>query len=271
MHRSIVIAVGLALLLGGALGFVAGAEKSGVYAKDRPKLGSHHHSTECTAASLSGRYGMLGSGFFVRPDGSPVHAANLLLVDADGKGNASVADTVMPNGGPPVHRKFTSTYNVFPDCTGDITAPSLNVHIKIALIDGGRGLSFIQTDPGAVFSGRGAQTPEECDNSIAEGGYAGTFTGVVGRPADAKLGAAAWARISLDGEGNFRGVQITSVNGQIINEEVTGGLYAIDSNCHGSSSSSNAHSEFIVIDEGQQVLFLITDPGTVLTGTISKQ
>jgi hypothetical protein len=158
---------------------------------------------------------------------------------------------------------------VNPDCTGDITA--VNVHIKIALIDEGQGLSFIQTDPGAVFSGRGGQTREECDNSIAEGGYAGTFNGVVGGPADPKLGAAAWARITLDGEGSFSGVQITSVNGQIINEDVTGGLYSIDSNCHGSSSSSNAHSEFIVIDEGRQVLFMITDPGTVLTGAISKQ
>jgi hypothetical protein len=269
MHRSIAIAVGLALLLGGAIGFVAGAEKSGVYAKDKQKLSSRHHSTECTTASLSGRYGMLGSGFYVRPDGSPFHAANLILADFDGKGSASVSDTVMGNGGPPVHREYTGTYRVNPDCTGDFTA--VNVHIKIALIDEGQGLSFIQTDPGAVFSGRGGQTPEECDNSIAEGGYAGTFTGVVGGPADAKLGAAAWARISLDGEGSFSGVQITSVNGQIINEDVTGGLYSIEANCHGSSSSSNAHSEFIVIDEGRQVLFMITDPRTVLTGAISKQ
>jgi hypothetical protein len=271
MHRSIAIAVGLALLLGGAIGFVAGAEKSGVYAKDKQKLSSRHHSTECTTASLSGRYGMLGSGFYVRPDGSPFHAAILLLGDFDGKGSASVADTVMGNGGPPVHREYAGTYTLKPDCTGEFTAPSRNVHIKIALIGEGQGLSFIQTDPGSVFSGRGGKTPDECDNSIAEGGYAGTFTGVVGGPADNKLGAAAWARVSLDGEGHFSGVQVTSVNGQIINEDVTGGLYSIEANCHGSTSSSNAHSEFIVIDEGQEVLFLITDPGTVLAGTFSKQ
>lgn len=113
--------------------------------------------------------------------------------------------------------------------------------------------------------------PLPARQSIAEGGYAGIFTGVVGGPADPKLGAAAWARVSLDGEGNFSGVQITSINGQIIREDVTGGLYSIEANCHGSSSSSNAHSEFIVIDEGRQVLFLITDPGTVLAGTFSQQ
>jgi hypothetical protein len=239
-----------------------------VSAKDKPKLGSRH-STECTIASLSGRWGALGTGFYVRPDGSPFYDDILLLIDFDGKGSFSATTTNMRNGSPPAHTAFKGSYSVNPDCTGELTTPGL--HVKLALTDEGQGISAIQTDPGAVFSARGGKTPEKCDNSIAEGGYAGTFTGVVGGPAGPKLGAAAWARVSLDGEGNFSGVQITSINGQIIREDVTGGLYSISANCHGSTSSSNAHAEVIVIDEGRQVLFLITDPGTVLAGIFSKQ
>jgi hypothetical protein len=271
MNRSLVIAVGLALLLGGAIGFVARADKSGVYAKDKPKLSGHHHSTECTTGSLSDSYGVLGSGFYVRPDGSRFYAANLVLFNADGKGNVSASDTVMPDGGPARHRTYTATYTVNRDCTGEISAASIGVHLKFALTNEGQALSFIQTDPGSVFSGRGGKTPHECDNSMVEGAYGGTFTGVVGPPAGAKLGAAAWAQISAVGEGSFSGFQITSVNGQIINEDVTGGIYSIEANCHGSTSSSNAHSEVILIDDGAQVLFLATDPGTVLAGVFRQQ
>jgi hypothetical protein len=270
MHRSIAIAVGLALLVGGAIGYIAGADKTGVYGNDKPRLSSHHHSSECTSESLSDSYGVLGTGFYVRQDGSPVNAAILVLFSSDGQGNISASDTVMADGAPARHRTYTATYTVNPNCTGEI-ATSTGVHLKFALTDESQGLSFIQTDPGSVFSGRGGKTPQKCDNSMVEGGYGGTFTGVVGPPASAKLGAAAWAQISADGEGSFGGAQTTSVNGQIINENVTGGVYSIEANCHGSTSSSNAHSAVILIHDGAEVLFLATDPGTVLAGVFRQQ
>lgn len=112
-----------------------------------------------------------------------------------------------------------------------------------------------------------------CSNASVQGGYGftGSTNAIVG------IGpSAAVASFTADGNGNIVGKITQSFNGLIVRETFTA-TYTVNPDCTGSAtavlqpSGRTAHVNFVVVDEGNQVFNIQTDPGTIVTFTDKKK
>ncbi len=118
-----------------------------------PKVHAQEVDLEgCSAATLTGRYGLTFSGFFTRgtvpgaiDNFAPVAGGG--LVTFDGRGDLSASETVSVDGQiAPV--KVLGTYTVKSDCTGTFTTP--HAHLNLVIVRNGREILAVNTDPGNV-------------------------------------------------------------------------------------------------------------------------
>ena len=107
----------------------------------------------CSLRSLKGCYGFTINGTILAA--GPV--AGVVLRNYDGEGGFTQVDTVSINGmliTPPTGRSSRGTYTVNRDCTGSATLnppPDTGLpplHIYFVLVDGGREIREVVTDPG---------------------------------------------------------------------------------------------------------------------------
>jgi hypothetical protein len=114
-----------------------------------------HARESCTNASLRGEYGFKGTGSVVLPTGTEADVAVVGRTVFDGRGGLTGADTSSFNG-TITRETSTGTYEVRSDCTGSETfklSPSgMFVNADFVIVDGGREVFFIETDPGTVLS-----------------------------------------------------------------------------------------------------------------------
>jgi hypothetical protein len=102
-----------------------------------------------------------------------------------------------------------------------------------------------------------------CSNTTVHGSYAFTESGSI-----LDIGPVAVAGVfQADGKGNLTTADTVSLNGQIIQENLNF-TYQVNPDCTGSASSvpgqEPAHFNFVIINRGEQLVGIHTDPGTTL-------
>ena len=111
---------------------------------------------EFSTARLRGTYAGLNRGLdgFGIP-GGPFEYAGLVVVTFDGMGNLTGHQTASINGAIS-NMEATGTYQVNPDGTGSVTLSISglpDIHGDLVIVDNGREIATIQTDPGGVVIG----------------------------------------------------------------------------------------------------------------------
>lgn len=135
-----------------------------VVALGRSKTLSLHaaESHGCTNAILSGGYGAATTGLINSSSNTTditiptfVSFAEVVHFIFDGGGNISGSSTA-DFGGTSFPATFTGTYSVKPNCTGNLTinaGANGIIHRDLVVVDGGREVEFVSTDPGLVIAG----------------------------------------------------------------------------------------------------------------------
>jgi hypothetical protein len=122
----------------------------------------HAKSRGCTNAALKGGYGA-GTTGLINSSSNPsdvtiptfVPFAEAASFSFDGAGNLSGTSTA-DYGGSSFPVVFTGTYSVNSNCTGSMTVDAgVNgiIHRDLVLVDGGKEVEFVDTDPGFVIAG----------------------------------------------------------------------------------------------------------------------
>jgi hypothetical protein len=109
----------------------------------------------CTTESLRGEYGFKGNGSVVLSNASDADVAVAGRTVFDGRGGLTGTDTASFNG--TIARETSSgTYEVRADCTGSetfkVSPTGTTVNADFVIVDGGREVFFIETDPGTVLN-----------------------------------------------------------------------------------------------------------------------
>ena len=232
----------------------------------------------CGVRSLHGFYGYAVRGQVIPPGIPELDTAIAGRIVFDAHGGLSGYEWASTNGAQETVT-FTGSYSVQADCTGTATLVNSNGrtdHIKFGLINGGEGLHFTVTDPGAVITGRVTrQGISHCtDRSLsglftaAESGSDFNATGV--EQGDDSL----FFTIHFDGRGHESGSSTTSINGFSFEDTFTG-TYHVNPDCTGSASNTftsggSDHVNFVIVERGNQVKFFSADPGFVFAGTMDR-
>jgi hypothetical protein len=122
----------------------------------------HANPQACTTAILRGGYGA-GTTGLINTSGNPndirirtfVPFAEAVYFLFDGNGNLSGSSTA-DFGGFVSPVTFTGTYTVNANCTGSLTVDAgANgiVHRDLVIVDAGKEVDFVSTDPGVVIAG----------------------------------------------------------------------------------------------------------------------
>ena len=110
----------------------------------------------CTNTDLRGTYGLRSSAAGSVASGSSTAPIALVSsVFADGEGNYTETQTASVNG-QIVRATYTGAYQVNPDCTGSLILLNPTYGLSTGdfiLVDGGREIRLIATNPGQVSSG----------------------------------------------------------------------------------------------------------------------
>jgi hypothetical protein len=103
----------------------------------------------CNLLTVKGSYGVLATGSF-----GPAQLATLGTVNFDGAGNISGQSTSSFSGSISSD-SFTGTYTVNEDCSGTINFvyAFFTISGNTVIVDNGKELFLIETNPGAVASG----------------------------------------------------------------------------------------------------------------------
>src|SRR5262249_21290843 len=112
--------------------------------------------TGCSATSLSNAYGYNFSGTFYDNVGNLYFYADVGVLSADGNGQLTGSDTVSKDGVIKQQRTFTGTYTVNPNCSGSAKfqfSDGSNTTMDFALGNGGKAISFIDTDTNVIVTG----------------------------------------------------------------------------------------------------------------------
>lgn len=112
----------------------------------------------------------------------------------------------------------------------------------------------------------------QCSNTNLVGAYG---FAVRGTNAAANLQFAITGRFVADGNGHFEGSGTQTVSGNLFKTSFQGG-YHINSDCTGSATLTftngpSSNLDFVLVNDGKEVLLIVSDPGTVETGTAKKQ
>lgn len=159
------LAVGLAaLIIAAMLNLISVAaspsNESPTQTASRDDVGSR--APRCSLRTIRGSYGSNITGAFILPPpaGStqpptsvPIASVGRLVFNGDGA--VSGTDTNSFGGAISINA-VTGTYTVNEDCTGtlDVAFPTgFTVTNNFVIVDGGREISLIQTNPGAVVTG----------------------------------------------------------------------------------------------------------------------
>jgi hypothetical protein len=115
------------------------------------------------------------------------------------------------------------------------------------------------------------QAAEECSNASLQGSFGVTSTGtIVGVGPLAAVGV-----VTFDGQGNHVGFDTISFNGSIARMNF-GGTYKVNSDCTGSDTENfqggpTIHRDFVIVDEGREIRFIVTDSGNAVTAVAKRK
>jgi len=126
-----------------------------------------------------------------------------------------------------------------------------------------------------------ARADKTCSNHTLKGTYGFSQLGAVLGIAPFPVTAADVGIVSGDGFGNLTGSETVNVGGQVFTDTFANGTYQVNPDCTGTASWTAIFSNgappqarsasFVIVDNGKEVHFLSTGPGTVLVGIARKQ
>lgn len=120
-----------------------------------------------------------------------------------------------------------------------------------------------------------AYAREDCSDHSLRGGYGHAFEGQVFASGSEVAEIAGSGRVVFDGHGGLSGRESASTNG-VPSELTFTGSYSVQSDCTGTATFVNDngrtdHGKIMLVEGGQEVNFIDTDPGVVLAIHFSKQ
>jgi hypothetical protein len=107
------------------------------------------------------------------------------------------------------------------------------------------------------------------------GNYGLSVTSTILVPPSSSILVASGGIVNFDGEGSLTGTSTTSFGGNVSTDAITG-AYTVESNCTGTfsvtfSNGFTINHNFVLVDEGREMLFVQTDPGNITTGHARRQ
>jgi len=252
----------------------------------QPASGTTAARAGCTNASLHGTYGFTARGTTL--DGSPVPPdlqgpfAGSGLSVFDGQGRFTLTATISFNG--VIHPvTVQGTYQVNPDCTYTSRADD-GATFYAVIVRQGQELFILQTTPGVVVAGvahkqtgarpkvdagRAAVKPFKCGNGTVQGTYGFLAEGTAGPPTvPAELAGplSGVGTVHFETDGTFLLTAIRSVNGVLDPEPLAlSGTYAVTQDCQFQMVFEVGFTFMAtIVNSGQEILFIETDPGTTL-------
>jgi hypothetical protein len=238
----------------------------------------------CSVATLKGSYGLVEQGTAVVDIGMPVlppvpfPTANVAIVTYDGAGTLTATYRATFGGVPLPPGSVTGTYTVGADCTYTDSVPSVMMQRAGVIVGEGTNqeVRTVSTTPWVVATGtRTKMTVGNCSVGDLKGVYLLVSQGVLGPP-NARQPVSNVGVITYNGRGNFYGHETANVGGTVVQSPFTG-AYDVSANCAMSGevvdAIGTAHLTGFLVGQGanQEVRFLITEPGTVLVGTVKRQ
>jgi hypothetical protein len=239
----------------------------------------------CTNASLHGTYAFTARGTTL--DGSPLPPdlqgpfASSGLSIFDGQGHFTLTATNSFNG---VIRPVTlqGTYQVNPDCTYTSQADD-GVTFYAVIVRQGQELFILQTTPGVVIAGvarkqtgaskadvgQAALKSSQCSNGTIQRTYGFLAEGTAGPPTvPAELAGplSGVGTVRFKADGTFLLTAIRSVNGVLDPEPLAlSGTYAVTQACQFQMVFEVGFTFMAtIVNSGQEILFIETDPDTTL-------
>lgn len=235
----------------------------------------------CSVATLKGSYGLVEQGTVVMDIGMgipvPFPTANVAIVTYDGAGKLSATFRAVFGGKPLPPGSVTGTYAVGADCTYTDSVPSVMMQRAGVIVGEGTNqeVHTISTVSWIVATGtRTKMTVGNCSVGDLKGEYLLASQGVLGPP-NARQPLANVGLITYNGRGNLYGHATVNVAGTIVPNPFTG-TYDVDADCSVSAevvdAIGTAHLTGVLVGQGanQAMRFLITEPGTVLVGTVKR-
>lgn len=231
----------------------------------------------CTNASVQGAYGFADQGQAFTAAGTEaaeIAAAGRIVFD----GNGGLTGTEWESlNGAITTIPFNGEYSVQPDCTGrTVIHDGQTAHLRFMLVERGQESNYFITDPGVVAAGQISKIKlDECSNDTLTGVYSfsasGSAFGTSGELGD----LAVFARIVFDGRGHSTQSTNSSFNG-FQSEAAETAIYSVNPDCTGSATVFHAngtveHINFVVVESGSEIKFIVTTAGAVFTGTVDKQ
>jgi hypothetical protein len=226
----------------------------------------------CSNASLSGPYGFVHDG--VDSTGAPATAA-LTQIWFDSTTGTFSGETTASHGGVIVTTSLTGTYTIASNCTGTGT-PTGGIPFSIVVTS--TGFLGVHTFAEGYAAKRGSAT---CTNEGIKGSFGFETTGNF-LPGASATGWAAFIgelkfAVNSSGEGVITGRIAGNVDSTIFTfpEEPVTGSYNVAPDCSGRATITpkgqpEMHFNFVVVDSGNEMLTIETDPDTVVSGTLFK-
>jgi uncharacterized protein (TIGR03437 family) len=196
---------------------------------------------------------------------------------ADGQGGVA-GHSQTNNGGILTNHFLAGKYSVQPTCSGTLT---LTVDLQASppatfqVLNGGEGAVIAYSMQSAVISGQAYRSDgaNQCGNGSLSGAYGYLLTGFEFVSSTGYYYSQAGNAVS-DGNGNISVVGNVNVNGTSASTTGTG-TYSLASDCSGTARVTNqsgtANYSIAVVENGQGLLFLETDAGTIVSGTAQPQ
>jgi hypothetical protein len=224
----------------------------------------------CSNASLSGAYGFQHDG--TGSNGAPATAA-VSQITFDSTTGTFVVETTASHGGVIVTEHVLGTYTIASNCIGTGIPGGLSPFSIVVTSTG-----FLALHP---FSEGFAvkQGPTSCANAGVKGRFGFETTGLFFASTTAPEWVAFIGELKLtvnpSGEGVISGHIAGAEGSTTLPEESVTGSYTVDPDCRGRATIkpeglSEMRFRFVVVDGGNQMLVIETDPNTVVSGTLQR-
>jgi hypothetical protein len=202
----------------------------------------------------------------------------------DGNGNFSGAhDTNL--GGVLLPHVDSGTYSVNSDCiTGTISfATGVGFIMSFVITSGGQEIKYVGSNTGNVNAGTLRLMGASCSASTLSGNsYGYAANGLVGAGNGngfPRVGGyvpfADAGQISFAADGSISGVDNASFGGVLVPGQPVSGSYSVNSDCTGTTTMTIAGVDnswhFVILQGGDQVIFIATPSGIVWAGTLTKE
>jgi hypothetical protein len=241
-------------------------------------LGSAAWAT-CSNASVTGIYGFLGGG----TDSNGTPTATLLQLTVDSSKGMFTGTGTSSHDGAIETGSVSGTYAVDSNCTatGTVTIGG-KAHPFSGVVTSTGGLKEVDGKPGATTGGfEVAQGSPTCTKAGVKGSFGLEATGVFVKGAPftgpvALIGELVFS-VNASGDGEISGNVAGSESGTILTftEEPVTGSYSVSEDCTGTATmtpkgKSALNFSFVVVNSGKEMLAILTDSDTVVTGTLQR-